>query len=142
MSKLVRIPMNLYNRLGAHSQGFESPVDVIEKLLEFYEYETGEDTRESKSDMSERPNSLEIIFFPDNDEDKFKKEFLIKKKAYIHIHKFDGELEIKEWSGKNFTADSSVSGNLRSGYLRGWKQKGIIKAEITTNKEDLHSLLW
>ena len=81
------------------------------------------------------PLSLKIVYYP-ADEESFKQELLQKKIAYLLLHKLDGTKEIKEWNASNFQAHSSVNGNLRSGYLRNWKKKGIVKAEISTTKND------
>lgn len=37
MSQVIRIPGTIYNRLAAHVQGFDTPANVIERLLDFYE---------------------------------------------------------------------------------------------------------
>ena len=141
MHKTIEIPIDLYQRLGFHVEGFESPADVIERILNFYEEQTGAATTKTKAitPVVSQPVSLEIIYYPDNDERKFKENLLREKVAYLLLHKIDGSKEIKRWNALNFKPNSSVNGNLRSGYLRGWKKKGIVKAEISTNKNDLIS---
>ncbi len=37
MSQVIRISETVYKRLEAHARGFDSPVNVIERLLDFYE---------------------------------------------------------------------------------------------------------
>ena len=37
MSQVVRIPTNIYSRLEKHARGFDTPVNVIERLLNHYE---------------------------------------------------------------------------------------------------------
>lgn len=37
MSPVVRIPTDIYSRLEKHAQGFDTPANVIEKLLNHYE---------------------------------------------------------------------------------------------------------
>ena len=37
MSHVIRIPTNIYNRLEKHAQGFDTPANVIERLLNSYE---------------------------------------------------------------------------------------------------------
>lgn len=37
MSTVIRVPENLYARLEKHAQGFDSPANVIEKLINYYE---------------------------------------------------------------------------------------------------------
>ncbi len=135
MNKTIEIPAVLYQRLSAHAKGFETPAIVIERLLDSFE---GRDIAESNITANTTislPISLEIIYYP-ADEESFKRELLQKKIAYLLLHKLDGSKEIKEWKTTNFQPHSSVNGNLRSGYLRNWKKKGLVKVEISTNKND------
>lgn len=37
MPPVIRIPESLYSRLEKHAQGFDTPTNVIERLLEYYE---------------------------------------------------------------------------------------------------------
>lgn len=136
MSQVIRISASLYKRLGMHAKGFETPSSVIEKLLNFYEEQKGINSVVDLKTSGNTPTSLEIIYYP-HGEANFKKVFLQTKKAYILIHKMDGTTEFKEWNASNFGTNSTVNGNLRSGYLRGWKDKGIFKVEISTNKNNL-----
>lgn len=136
MSQVIRISSNLYQRLAMHAKGFETPSSVIEQLLNFYEEQKGINSVVKLKGPDITPSSLEIIYYP-HDEENFKKVFLKTKKAYILIHKIDGSTELKEWNAYHFGPEASVNGNLRSGRLRGWKDKGIFKAEISTNKNDL-----
>ncbi len=41
MGQVIRIPENLYRRLSFHAKGFETPANVIEKMLNFYEEKKG-----------------------------------------------------------------------------------------------------
>ena len=41
MSQVIRIPEALYQRLENHAQGFDTPANVIEKILNFYESTCG-----------------------------------------------------------------------------------------------------
>lgn len=138
MSQVVRIPENLYQRLSRHAKGFETPANVIEKMLIFYEKQENVESTTDIEPVTKAPNSLEIIYYPSGVQ-SFKEALLQTQKAYILLHKVDGTSEFKEWKASNFSADSDVNGNLRSGQLRGWKNKGIYKAEISTNKNDLNS---
>jgi len=136
MSQVIRISANLYERLASHAKGFETPSSVIEKILNFYEEQKGFDSPVNPKAPGNTPTSLEIIYYPPGEEN-FKKEFLKTKKAYVLIHKMDGTTQLKEWNAYHLAEDSTVNGNLRSGYLRGWRDKGIFRAEISTNKNDL-----
>ncbi len=74
---------------------------------------------------------LEIEYFPSGEEN-FKQKFLLYKRAYVRIHYLgDKNPIIRLWNAYRFSETSSVSGNLASGYLRGWREKGICKAEIS-----------
>lgn len=137
MKQTIEISTNLYQRLGAHTSGFETPANVIERLLDYYEgIEENTKPTASVTPLGELPVSLEIVYYP-SDEESFKHVLLQKKVAYLLLHKVDGTKDLKEWNASNFQPHSSVNGNLRSGYLRGWKNKGIVKAEISTDRSDL-----
>lgn len=137
MSQVVRIPINLYNRLSVHANGFQTPANVIENILNYYEKHKGiKSPLPSPLSTIKQPTHLEIVYYPTS-EQSFKKLLLQTKKAYILLHKQDGTSEIKEWVANNFDKNSKVNGNLRSGQLRGWKSKGIYKAEVSTNLNDL-----
>ena len=139
MSQVIRIPANLYHRLSLHARGFETPANVIEKMLNFYEEQEDVESTANIESGNKIPTSLEIIYYP-SDELSFKHALLQTQKAYILLHKVDGTTELREWNASNFGVNSDVNGNLRSGYLRGWKDKGIFKAEISTNQNDLTHL--
>ncbi|BDD89186.1 hypothetical protein [Desulfofustis limnaeus] len=137
MSKVIRIPIELYDRLSVHAEGFDTPADVIQRILDYYEGEVVETSGLTPEMTQERPRTLEIRYYPDNDEQEFKRALLEKRRAYLHLYKTNGTVEMHEWNAEKFTESSSVSGNLRSGYLRDWKKKGIYKAEISTDESDL-----
>lgn len=136
MNKTIEIPVSLYQRLSSHAKGFETPATVIERLLNSFEGQKSTEPSLSLKKSVSLPISLEIVYYP-TDEESFKQKLLQKKIAYLVLHKLDGTKEIKEWNASSFQPHSSVNGNLRSGYLRGWKNKGIVKAEISTDKNDL-----
>ena len=143
MKKQIEITEETYQRMGALTVGFETPEDVIKRLMNYFEGQAtskGSSVPAPASKMVGIPPShnLEIVFHPD-DEEGFKTHFLDKKIAYIHLTLTNGETDHKEWECQKFTRSSSVKGNLLSGYLRHWRQKGIVKAEISTDKDDLPS---
>ncbi len=49
----------------------------------------------------------------------------------------DGTKHLHEWNALRFTEHSNVLGNLRSGYLINWREKGIVNAEIAIDKNEL-----
>jgi hypothetical protein len=134
MSQVIRIEKNLYQRLAKHSNGFETPSQVISKMIDFYE--TKNNIKPSIEPIIEKSTNLEIIYYPNNDINNFKQQLIAKKMAYINIHKINGKIEIIEWNAYRFKDSSDIEKNLRSGYLRDWKDKGIFKAELSTNQDD------
>lgn len=135
MSQVIRISENLYQRLSTYAKGFETPSQVIENMVNFYENKNNIKPQENTFFTTKRATKLEIIYHPVNDVETFKQDLINTKIAYIKLYKINNEIEIKEWSANRFNNDSDVVKNLRSGYLRKWKDKGIFKAELSTNKE-------
>jgi len=140
MSRVIRIPINLYERLESHATGFDNPpAKIIEKILDFYENNKDLAIKTPVTIQSRpRPNSLEIIYHPDNNQDSFSRDFLEKKLAYIRVYKTDDSIEVFTWrlrESQGFTINSSVQGNLMTGRLRGWQEKGIYKAEVSTDNK-------
>ena len=132
MSPTINIPEDLHQRLGKHSSGFLNPVDVIAQMLDFYE-------RNGDGVIAEVPPAfrLEMVYYPVNDAEHFKRLLFEHKFAYVKLSKTDGTSETHLWNAARFTKESSVENNLRSGYLRHWRAKGICKAEVSINKDDL-----
>ena len=128
-----------YHRLGALANPFETPEDVIERLLDYYETNSEAALPSTNIQLASSPNELELIFIP-SDEEEFKALLIDGKEAWIYLEHIDGTKKIKHWRIKEFKSTSSLRGNLFSGYLRGWKKKGICKAIISTNKEDIRGV--
>ena len=89
------------------------------------------------SSVPDKATSIEIVYHPDNDVGRFKQLLLKHRRADVKLSKTDGTSEIHVWNAGRFTEKSDVENNLRSGYLRGWRTKGICKAELSINKDDL-----
>jgi len=88
------------------------------------------------SDSVNTYNKLGINFIPE-DPLQFKKLLLKQKKAWVLLHMDDGTKHLHEWNALRFSEHSDVLGNLRSGYLRNWREKGIVSAEIAIEKSEL-----
>ena len=73
-----------------------------------------------------------LLFLPD--EETFKNNLLKKKQANWMIFYADGREENGFWDAGNFMESSNLRSNIWSGYLRNWKNRGIIKAifEVTS----------
>jgi len=136
MSQVIRISNELYKRLEGLASGFDTPSNVIEMVLNAYEGVSFSKSSSHEINNITPSTKLEIIYFP-NTEEAFKEKFLISKKAYIKFFYTNGETELKEWNSADFKGTSKVAGNLRSGYLRGWKEKGIVKAEVAIDRNDI-----
>ncbi|RTR40290.1 hypothetical protein EKG38_06125 [Shewanella canadensis] len=135
MSKVIDLPEGLYQRLASHADGFETPSSVIEKILDAYE---GKEAKENNDNEVVISSKLDINFYLGS-EKEFKEKFLVAKRAFVKLTFSNGSTEIKDWVSPNFIESSSVSGNLRSGYLRGWKKKGIVKAEVALSKSEFNT---
>jgi hypothetical protein len=125
MRKELQMPVSitlsetLFHRLEKLAIGFDTPERVIERLL---------DNAELGSDKSAdtRP-SLEFI----PDEAAFKNELLVRKRAQVVLHFKEGEREVSHWNASRFQPKSNLRANLWSGFLRNWKEKGIVSAELS-----------
>lgn len=52
------------------------------------------------------------------------------KAATVRIHYADGGVKDKQWRAENLQEHSYLRGNLKTGYLRNWRDRGIVKAEV------------
>jgi hypothetical protein len=141
MKVQAEISKTTYDRLGAHARPFESLDQVITRMIDAYEKSQREEPasdleRQKQISHPDEDRELEIKFFPE-DEAEFKRLLLANRQAWIVLHKLDGSKQLKHWNIYKFTKDSHLRGNLSSGYLRDWKKKGICKAEVAINKEDI-----
>ncbi len=57
MSKVIRIPSGLFSRLEAHAKGFDTPANVIEKILNHYEGIQESSGKSTKPSPSGRDNT-------------------------------------------------------------------------------------
>jgi len=93
-------------------------------------------SKKQEEDTVKKDDTQNISFLNNNtpqlsllpDEDTFRKKLLIHKKANWTLVYADGKEEKGIWNANNFKESSSVTSNIRSGYLRNWKNKRIIKA--------------
>ncbi|VAX11783.1 hypothetical protein MNBD_GAMMA25-2190 [hydrothermal vent metagenome] len=112
-------------------------------MVDYYEPKEAEssetESTPTKTRFSNSVNTyqkLSINFIPE-DPLQFKKLLLKEKKAWVLLHMTDGTKHLHEWNALRFTEHSDVLGNLRSGYLRNWRDKGIINAEVAIDKSEL-----
>ena len=124
MPPVIRISESLYQRLSAHAQGFDTPANVIERLLDQVEgVSPGSD--DHRQSCLQRP---ELHFFPS--EDRFRKGLIDGRTGQVVLHYADGSREDKPWQASRFTERSNLRANIWSGLLRGWEEKQIVSAEF------------
>ncbi|MDR2490544.1 MAG: hypothetical protein LBD20_03975 [Spirochaetaceae bacterium] len=125
---------------SAHKHGKERK-SLIREALKIYDKGTYIDVDIEKCvneikilhDSNANDNGGQLILLPNKEE--FRQNLLAVKKANWTIIYVDGREEKGIWNAEHFTEDSDVINNIRSGYLRDWKNKGIMKAifEVQTN---------
>ena len=82
---------------------------------------------------------IELHFFP-ADEALFKAQLITEKKAYFVLYHNNGSITpINEWIAANFTDASNLRGNIFTGQLRRWRQRGIVKAAFAIRRSDLEN---
>ncbi|WP_129124154.1 hypothetical protein [Veronia nyctiphanis] len=111
----IEISNEIYQRLEQHAIGFDSPEAVIKRLLD---------------KVDAQPTKKPVIDFSPSDEAEFKSQLINRREAEVIIYKTDGTREISHWKANKITKTSNVRGNLWSGPLRGWKEKGIESVEV------------
>ncbi|HBK83461.1 MAG TPA: hypothetical protein DDZ41_07670 [Flavobacterium sp.] len=146
MKNNIEISSDLYECLGKIAKPFESPEDVIKRLLVFFidnnqkslnnEQTSDENTEQTKSLFPTKEfYKLEVNFYPS--ESEFKQLLLKTKKAWVKLSYKNGAASVHEWNAYKFSEDSNIRGNLNSGYLRGWREKGIVRADVAIDKNKL-----
>lgn len=115
----ITVSNEIYSRLEKLAFGFDTPERVIQRLL---------DNAES-IDSKVTKNKPTLTFVPD--EIAFKNELLASKKAQVILHLQNGERDVLHWNAPRLQPSSNLRGNLWSGFLRNWKDKGIISAEFS-----------
>ncbi|MEX3074100.1 hypothetical protein AB3Y13_20315 [Vibrio alginolyticus] len=115
MTHTIDITVETYSRLEKLAVGFDSPEAVIKRLL---------DKAEGK------PETKPTLTFIPEDEIEFKRELIKSKEAEVVLYKVDGTREVSRWNANRLTESSNLRGNLWSGLLRNWKEKGIQKAHF------------
>lgn len=128
MPPVIRISDELYNKLEKLAVGFDTPTAVIERLVNIH---GNVDVSQEKWAGSKALKKPELVFYPSEDEFKF--QLIEKKVASVVLYMKDGSSESLEWRANRFSSDSNLRANLWSGYLRGWEEKGIVKAEFTVH---------
>ena len=111
----ISIEQKTFERLEKLAIGFDTPDAVIQRLIDAYE---------NKKD--EKPT----LTFSPTDEKQFLSLLVKRRFAEVTLNKIDGSRDILSWEVNALTEKSNLRGNLWSGFLRGWKDKGIISADF------------
>jgi hypothetical protein len=122
---VLRISEQLYNRLAKHADGFDTPAQVVERILN--RFENIPDSPKSDRDLGNKSKPL-LSFQPN--ETEFHQSLVEGVEAKIIIHYQDGSESSKTWRPNRYTESSNLRGNIWSGFLRGWKDQDIVSAEF------------
>ncbi|EKO3819891.1 hypothetical protein NTH40_001409 [Vibrio harveyi] len=115
MTRTIEVTVETYTRLEKLAVGFDTPEAVIKRLLD---------------QVEGKPETKPTLTFIPEDEAEFKRELIKSKEAEVVLYKVDGTREVSRWNANRLTESSNLRGNLWSGLLRNWKEKGIQKAEF------------
>lgn len=132
MPPIIRLPDELYTRLSKHAKGFDTPANVIEKLLN--QVEGINPTKEAKEPKTLQRKRPELIFLPD--ETSFRQGLINGHTGEVTLHLSNGSTVKKDWRSVRFTERSNLRGNIWSGLLRDWQQQGITAAEFSMPVSD------
>ena len=125
---VLRISQGLYSRLEAHAKGFDTPAQVIERILNAFESSNPSITTSlPETELIAKPTP-KLSFYPN--EEEFRLSLLNGHKNKVLIRYQDGTVCTKPWHTSRFSQSSNLRGNIWSGILRGWKSQDIIAAEF------------
>ncbi len=127
---VIHVSSKVYERLKGLAEPFETPTDCLQRLLDKHYGNSAGDGARRRARMP-MPQSRPVLVFIPADEDEFKSKLIKRKQARVVLHKSDGSTDSLTWTADRFGKSSGLRANLWSGYLRGWKEKGIVKAEFT-----------
>lgn len=119
MVKSITVSDDIYRRLELLAVGFDTPEHVIERLL----------NSATLTDPNTSISKPSLTFIPD--EDKFKIELLVNRRAQVVLHFKNGSREVIHWNASRFQRTSNLRANLWSGFLRNWKERGITSASLS-----------
>jgi len=86
MSKTIRIPANLFTRLENHARGFDTPANVIERILDAYEGIPHQEMHSSSYDRENKAKDNTKYIFAGTKYGKGRLVLAVVKK-YIHDNK-------------------------------------------------------
>jgi hypothetical protein len=111
----IDIKESTFKRLERLVIGFDTPDAVINRLVDSYE--------------NKKTTKPTLSFYPD--ESDFLRLLVKCGMANVTLYMENGNQETLPWKASKLTFDSNLRGNIWSGLLRGWKEKGIISAHFS-----------
>ena len=129
MSKVIRLPEKTYKRLERHSIGFENPVQVIEKMINYYE------SKKSSNEAQHEYLDLDLL------EKAFERVFEVKPRKFGQksnpISGFSDDAKGVQWNiGLVATTNNIKLGiNLEGmSYSNSWPITRFIENELQTGE--------
>lgn len=119
----IKIQQSTYKRLESLAVGFDTPEQVIIKLLDHF-------------DANSKKKVKPTILFNSGDEKTFKDRLLVERVAEVCLHKVDGQKVYSIWNASKLSKSSNIKANIWSGLLRNWEDKKIITLELTVLPND------
>ncbi|MFA0078993.1 hypothetical protein AB4427_12735 [Vibrio artabrorum] len=110
----IDVKDSTFKRLEKLVIGFDTPDAVINRLIDSYE--------------NKKTTKPILSFYPE--ESDFLRLLVKNGAAEVTIHKENGSTEEVTWKANKLNFDSNLRGNIWSGFLRGWKERGIVSAHF------------
>ncbi|MEJ6080859.1 hypothetical protein MT391_20360 [Vibrio sp. 1-Bac 57] len=116
LNKKIEVSESTFKRLEVLAKGFDTPDSVINRLID---------------EIENKKVTKPLLSFSPSDEKHFLKLLIRDRIAEVVLYKNDGSRTITKWNASKLMETSNLRANLWSGFLRGWKEKGIISAEFS-----------
>lgn len=119
----IKILNSTYQRLADIAVGFETPEQVIIRLLDSYD---GKPKQRTKPTITFNPSEVEA----------FKASLLKKRVAEVCMYRTDGSKSYSLWNASKLSETSNIKANIWSGLLRNWEDKKISSLALTVLPQD------
>ena len=129
--KLNQEDINLIKNVCERKNGKLITEEIEKEIIK--EKEIDVETLEKYENTNEYSFGNELELLPDKN--TFRNKLLKIKSANWKIIYSDGSVKEGIWDARNMTEYSNIIGNIRSGYLRNWRKKGIVK--VTFEVKDI-----
>lgn len=141
MSQVIRIPKNIYTRLAKHAMGFDTPVNVIERLLNHYEKNGYASFAEEHSEFSNSRKASSQDFGSEMGETKTRQNTVEDWKEHVEIvmgYK-EGETNIgtPSWTKKIFVDFCNGEASFGATCTNGMEAVLLVIKEYIPNKYNL-----